>query len=374
MSKINICSEFCYQPPLSRWAGGWHENWFKNPIFNIINFLDADPNEKNYLHLFCVPDETIEFLEKQDKTFYVQLLKKNFKVLFTHEGFELFSQRGEEFKQKYVDIDNILYWRIIKILEKNNIKEENIYFIHSGSGYLEDIERLKNEKVICKNSTVHLKSHHVQLPLFLTWGQKTAVCVENEIKYHYSCLFGFRPAAHRHKLIKSLWFKNLLSYGKCSLNKMPDDTKFNEINVEFDKRIVFSKQMKNYDENYVFRDIFLWVVGETYIPDGHTKFSEKTVKAILYERPFISYGNPGILKYLKKLGFRTFNDYWDESYDDIKDDDVKIEKISLIIQDLCNKDITEINKMHADMKPILQHNKKLLQETDWVGKLVDFLS
>jgi hypothetical protein len=160
MSKINICSEFCYQPPLTRWAGGWHEYFFKDPIFNIINFLDADPIENNYLHLFCVPDETIQFLEKQDKTFYDQLLKKNFKILFTHEGFELFSQRGEEFKQDFVDIDNILYWRIIKILEKNHIKEENIYFIHSGSGYLEDIERLKNEKVICKNSTVHLKSHH----------------------------------------------------------------------------------------------------------------------------------------------------------------------------------------------------------------------
>jgi hypothetical protein len=154
---------------------------------------------------------------------------------------------------------------------------------------------------------------------------------------------------------------------------MPDDTKFNEINVEFDKRVEFYKQMNKYDENYVFRDIFLWVAGETYIPDGHTKFSEKTVKAILYERPFVSYGNPGILKYLKKFGFRTFSDYWDESYDDIKDDDIKIEKISLIIQDLCKKDLTELNKMYINMKPILQHNKKLLQETDWVGKIVNFL-
>lgn len=373
MSKINICREFCQKSPLNRWEGGWHEYFFKNPIFNKINFLDADPNEKNYLHLFCVPDETIEFLEKQDKTFYDQLLKKNFKILFTHEGFELFSQQGEEFKQN-IDINNILYWRIIKILEKNNIKEENIYFQHAGNGYLEDVERLKNKKVICKNSTIHLKSHHIQLPLFLTWGQKTEVYVRNEIKYHYACLFGGRPASHRYNLIKSLWFKDLLSKGKCSFSKIPDDTKFNEINIEFDKRVDFHKQMNNYDENYVFRDIFLWVAGETYIPNGHPNFTEKTVKAILYERPFISYGKSGTLKYLKSFGFKTFSEYWDESYDDINDDGIKIEKISLIIQDLCKKDITEINKMYADMRPILQHNKKLLQETDWVGKLVDFLS
>ena len=83
---------------------------------------------------------------------------------------------------------------------------------------------------------------------------------------------------------------------------------------------------------------------------------------------------PGILKYLRSFGFKTFNNWWDESYDDIKDDDVKIEKISSIIQDLCKKNITEINKMYADMRTILQHNKKLLQETDWVDKIVKFLS
>ena len=97
------------------------------------------------------------------------------------------------------------------------------------------------------------------------------------------------------------------------------------------------------------------------------------VKAILYERPFISYGKPGTLKYLKSFGFKTFNEYWDESYDDIEDDGVKIEKISLIIQELCKKDITEIKKMYASMRPLLQHNKIFLQQTDWVGKVVDFL-
>jgi hypothetical protein len=82
MSKINICSEFCYQPPLTRWAGGWHEYFFKDPIFNIINFLDADPIENNYLHLFCVPDETIQFLEKQ-----ILIISLKFKIYFIAEDF-----------------------------------------------------------------------------------------------------------------------------------------------------------------------------------------------------------------------------------------------------------------------------------------------
>ena len=101
---------------------------------------------------------------------------------------------------------------------------------------------------------------------------------------------------------------------------------------------------------------------------------KKTIKAILYERPFISYGNPGTLAYLKDHGFKTFDAYWDESYDNEKDDDKKIEMIAQIIKNICKKNIVDINKMHDDMKPILEHNKNLLVNTDWREDLIKFLS
>jgi hypothetical protein len=132
--------------------------------------------------------------------------------------------------------------------------------------------------------------------------------------------------------------------------------------------------MSLYSETDVLQNIFLWVAGETYCPNGYPYFTEKTVKPILYKRPFISYGNPGTLTYLKDHGFKTFGDFWDESYDNEKDDDKKIEMIAIIIQDICNKDIDEINELYDKMKPILEYNKNLLMGTDWRKKLFTFLS
>ena len=44
--------------------------------------------------------------------------------------------------------------------------------------------------------------------------------------------------------------------------------------------------------------------------------SEKTYKAIRLGMPFILFtGRPGILKHLKRIGFKTFHPHIDESYD-----------------------------------------------------------
>lgn len=49
--------------------------------------------------------------------------------------------------------------------------------------------------------------------------------------------------------------------------------------------------------------------------------SEKTFKPIAHGHPFMIFGPPGILHYLKALGFATFDHVIDESYDAIKNHD-----------------------------------------------------
>ena len=43
------------------------------------------------------------------------------------------------------------------------------------------------------------------------------------------------------------------------------------------------------------------------------------MKAIDYCKPFVINGDKGTLKYLHSIGFKTFDKWWDESYDEIKD-------------------------------------------------------
>jgi hypothetical protein len=375
--KINICIDFIKQKPLSSWhSNTFTNNFFKDSRFSYRTWKDFKLGENNFLFLYCVPEETMQFLESMPSDFYDTIKNKKIKILFQNEQFNLFMFNGNIFeyaphvKYNCYDINAILYWKITNLLKKYDIHEEDLFFVHSAKGFLDEIEKMKNKKILWINSTLDLKSKHLQLNNNLAWGSEQKVNVINEFRYHYACLFAGRPAKHRHNLIKNLWQRNLLNFGKCSLSHFGhDDPKFSNIELSPIGKINSQSQ-----ETDVYQDIFLWVAGETYCPNGYPYFTEKTVKAILYERPFISYGNAGTLCYLKDHGFKTFDTFWDESYDDEKNDDKKIKMIADIIQDICKKNILEIFQMYNEMGIILKHNKNLLINTDWRKDLVKFLS
>lgn len=61
--------------------------------------------------------------------------------------------------------------------------------------------------------------------------------------------------------------------------------------------------------------------------------TEKTIKSLITGMPFVVASTPHFLKHLKQLGFHTYDQLWDESYDDIEDFSSRMQKI---VQ-LCNQ-------------------------------------
>lgn len=91
--------------------------------------------------------------------------------------------------------------------------------------------------------------------------------------------------------------------------------------------------------------------------------TEKIFKPIIARRPFIVAANANYLKTLKELGFKTFNKWWDESYDS---DDLNLkESLEIINRNLIfinSKSETQLLGIYEDMKPILEHNYKRMIE------------
>ena len=85
-------------------------------------------------------------------------------------------------------------------------------------------------------------------------------------------------------------------------------------------------------------------------------FTEKELKPILYKHPFIIHNLPGVLKHLKLMGFMTFSKWFDESYDDEKDDYKRLNKIVQEVARLSKISDLEWDKMLREMEPILLHN------------------
>lgn len=100
------------------------------------------------------------------------------------------------------------------------------------------------------------------------------------------------------------------------------------------------------------------VVSETLFENHHNlKFiTEKTFRAISMGQPFILLAQSNTLELLKKYGFKTFDKWWDESYDLEEDDDTRLNKIKNVILDLDKKSIEELSEMYNQMIPIIIHN------------------
>ena len=108
-----------------------------------------------------------------------------------------------------------------------------------------------------------------------------------------------------------------------------------------------------------YSDTYINLVTETFF--GRNVFlSEKIFKPLSNLQPFIVLGDYGTLAELKRLGFKTFEPFIDESYDLEMERYKRIEKIEIEIEKLKNKSIEEIHNWYYSIKDILIHNQKHL--------------
>lgn len=92
--------------------------------------------------------------------------------------------------------------------------------------------------------------------------------------------------------------------------------------------------------------------------------TEKSFKPIAYYHPFVTWGQTGTLKYLRELGFETFENLFDESYDIESDQDKRLEAVI--------KNIADFDQCHYDSltQQKLQHNHDLFYNQGKVNMLV----
>lgn len=94
-----------------------------------------------------------------------------------------------------------------------------------------------------------------------------------------------------------------------------------------------------------------WHDGQTFMP------TEKTARPLSTMTPFIVYGPKNYLGNLKKLGFKTFSEFWSEEYDTLSGE-ARIEQIKIVITALGKLSKDEMFELYQKMLTILSHNKE----------------
>ena len=274
---------------------------------------------------------------------------------------------------------NSAYFNIINQLEKNNIKEEDVVW-------------LTCDKHISQDPRIKAKFIHFDFFLEQQKVFENKFLPLTKIKHRYLSMAQGVPRHHRYAMTYQLYKNNLLEHGavSCSAyenfhyNTRPGTTDEYMSKLENFKQTVFDSfkqslphtidnqinihQVGN-DESHLFENVFVNLVNETHQPDDRVFITEKTYRAINYCRPFIINGDKGSLTYLKEMGFKTFDQFWDESYDDEESDHVRITKITEVVRDICHRSNEELLTQYNDMLPILRHNYSILKNYEQWNQL-----
>lgn len=99
-----------------------------------------------------------------------------------------------------------------------------------------------------------------------------------------------------------------------------------------------------------------YVVTETVFHGRRYHLTEKTFKPICQRVPFILASTAGSLGYLRRYGFKTFGDFWDESYDDEIDDHARIERIAELLKYFDGLSQEKRQQLFESTIPVLEHN------------------
>jgi hypothetical protein len=107
------------------------------------------------------------------------------------------------------------------------------------------------------------------------------------------------------------------------------------------------------------------VVAETCFHDNFAFFTEKTSKPIIARRLFVMFAGQNYLANLRKLGFQTFGDIIDESYDQESDALIRWRRAWEQMCWLADQPQAEILER---IRPIVEHNFAIMMQTNWTER------
>ena len=144
---------------------------------------------------------------------------------------------------------------------------------------------------------------------------------------------------HRVKLYDRLLNQGVLDnsihtfHTHSSKRKMPAEYELPGIDADQYPRFGFDQDI--YEPPYI--DTVCSIVSETNDNDYEVFMTEKIWKPIIAQHVFVVHGNHLYLQKLREMGFKTFGDYFDESYDLEKDSDKRIDSLVTLCKNLREK-------------------------------------
>lgn len=383
---------------------GEGEKGIKFDHSELINYFNRN-FPQNIISLNQIKDDDFIYI-------YPLEIKDTLSALNRENGFELNDRQYKWYLKDILDKELIDYLKSgkVKILislmhdplyddynihqfekQMNELKIDgsNIIFL-GGSNFQEYYEKHPNSRVKIYNGHLFIRGYADMMKTFPTIGSLGYECElveekdldENRIRpYKFLCNNKTMTKEHRSTMSYFSIKYDLLKDGLFSfIQKIDKETLKSQISkiidnpnkeyiekiesilpYELDTHHLSTNEKTNFGATNNMKDwyseTYINLVTETFF--GRNVFlSEKIFKPLSNLQPFIVLGDYGTLAELKRLGFKTFEPFIDESYDLEMNPKERIKKIEIEIEKLKNKSKEEIHNWYYSIKDILLYNQK----------------
>jgi nucleoside-diphosphate-sugar epimerase len=250
------------------------------------------------------------------------------------------------------DLEVIDWW-----IKDSKLPDDSIHYIH-GNLLVDEVRKQRG---------LNFKCHPVSI--FDSWIDyrilKNEIVNFNPIDEKYLMLsYNRNPRPHRIHLVNELIKNDLFDKGKISLGKFDSHDEYDKLSemtpIEIDRTLDINWAANIEISDY--ESTFISVVTETLIDTSILFMSEKIWKPIVVGHPFILLGNVNTLSYLKDQGYKTFEKWIDESYDQEPDHHKKIDKVIKELNKFKSKSLEELMKIRKEMYEVCIFNRNKFVE------------
>ncbi len=170
-----------------------------------------------------------------------------------------------------------------------------------------------------------------------------------------------------HLLEQSIWSNLDVTHGNELKLLAPEyEFDFYQKNVAlehsgFAKHTLFNNDWGEiYLNSRPYSDTYFSLVTETVFDYPYSFRTEKIWKPIAIAHPWIAVANRGFYRDMHNLGFQTFGHLLDETFDQIDNSADRLERIAMVVEDLCTQDLAQFaNECYNVCKYNQQHLTEL---------------
>lgn len=351
---------------------GENGEFFDSVTGNIVREFRE---QKKQTILFNLMSEGLMYNElvKIDKLANFLIKEKDFKIdeflilsggLPLIENYHHYISACERFNWIELPIQFVNWWEITR--KYQSTADHNAY------DQIDTTPRIKNKKFVCYNRSV--KPHRMFITAEIISRGLLDKCYlsnyfdYNNDQYNLNNLHAYFPNAAERVVQVVHANKNLFPIDLGLLDLQHDNEK-----LANRTHGLFPEDVEHFNNSY-----FALITESKFFQDSPSDLSllatdlslncffltEKTFKIIHGRFPFVLAGFAGSLKMLRKLGYKTFHPYIDESYDAIENDEERLEAIMDEVERLSHLPDGDLLDWQESIQPILEHNYQVLLSSD----------